>query len=260
MSKTKLVARGTIMRFLTAIPVYNEKKTVRVILEQVRSFSDSILVIDDGSTDGTSEELNKLDWVRTIRHEQNKGYGGALISAFNYACKSLEFDALLTMDCDGQHEPSRATSVIAALDNADIASGSRYLEHFSTDVSAPADRMQVNQIITSELNASLGLNLTDAFCGYKGYRIAALSKLNISETGWGMPLQVWVQAARLGLRIKELPVPRIYLDATRSFGTTLDNANERLEYYRRVIKKELINFPENHHSDRAPCKCMGNLI
>jgi dolichol-phosphate mannosyltransferase len=164
------------------------------------------------------------------------------------------------MDCDGQHEPSRATSVIAALDNADIASGSRYLEHFSTDVSAPADRMQVNQIITSELIASLGLNLTDAFCGYKGYRIAALSKLNISETGWGMPLQVWVQAARLGLRIKELPVPRIYLDATRSFGTTLDNANERLEYYRRVIKKELINFPENHHSDRAPCKCMGNLI
>ena len=247
----KLVARGNIMRFLTAIPVYNQKKTVRAILEQVRSFSDSILVIDDGSTDGTSEELNKLDWVRTIRHEQNKGYGGALISAFSYACKSLEFDALLTMDCDGQHEPSRATSLIAALDNADIASGSRYLEHFSTDVSAPADRMQVNQIITSELNASLG---------FKGYRIAALSKLNISETGWGMPLQVWVQAARLGLRIKELPVPRIYLDATRSFGTTLDNANERLEYYRRVIKKELINFPENHHTDTAPSIGMGKLI
>jgi dolichol-phosphate mannosyltransferase len=75
-----------------------------------------------------------------------------------------------------------------------------------------------------------------------------------------MPLQVWVQAARLGLRIKELPVPRIYLDATRSFGTTLDNANERLEYYRRVIMKELINFPENHHTDTEPSLGMGNLV
>ncbi len=247
------------MRFLTAIPVYNEKKTVRTILEQVRTFSEYVLVIDDGSTDGTSAELNKLGWLRTIRHERNMGYGGALMSAFSYACKSGEFDALLTMDCDGQHEPSRATSLIAALDNADIASGSRYLEHFATDVSAPADRMQVNQTITSELNSSLGLNLTDAFCGYKGYRIAALSRLKISETGWGMPLQVWVQAARLGLRIKELPVPRIYLDATRSFGTTLDNATERLEYYRRVIKQEMTAFSVPQHCDKAPCTGSGDL-
>lgn len=248
------------MRFLTAIPVYNEKKTVRAILEQARSFSKSILVIDDGSTDGTSDELSKLDWLRTIRHERNKGYGAALISAFRYACDSTEFDALLTMDCDGQHEPSRATSLIAALDDADIVSGSRYLEHFATDVSAPPDRMHVNQIITRELNTRLGLNLTDAFCGYKGYRIDKLACLKITEPGWGMPLQVWVQAARLGLRIKELPVPRIYLDANRSFGTTLDNADERLEYYRQVIRQELANTPECPQRGKAPCTCRGGSI
>src|SRR5262249_21330644 len=63
----------------------------------------------------------------------------------------------------------------------------------------------------------------------------ALARLHITETGWGMPLQLWVQAARLGLRIKEVGVPRVYLDPNRAFGGTLNDAAERLVYYRRVI-------------------------
>src|SRR4029079_6265120 len=95
----------------------------------------------------------------------------------------------------------------------------------------PKDRRQINQIITSELNEKLGLHLTDAFCGFKAYRRAALERLRITETGWGMPLQVWVQAAQLGLRIKEVGVPRLYLDPNRAFGGVLNDAEERLAYY-----------------------------
>src|SRR5581483_11504205 len=100
---------------------------------------------------------------------------------------------------------------------------------------APPDRMEINQIITAEINERFGMNLTDTFCGFKAYRVDALKKLRITEKSWGMPLQLWVQAHRLKLRIKEVGVPRIYLDPKRAFGGVLNDAGQRLTYYRRVI-------------------------
>ena len=117
------------------------------------------------------------------------------------------------------------------------------MDHFSTDVEAPNDRLEVNRIITREINGLLGFKLTDSFCGYKAYRISALSRLNITENGWGMPLQLWVQAARLGLKIVEVAVPRIYLDPSRSFGPVLNDPNQRLQYYREVISREILLSP-----------------
>ena len=231
------------IRFLTAIPVYNEETTLLETLKRVRDFSNDILVIDDGSTDATSALLNSHPQLKVIRHEKNRGYGGALITAFEYAIAHGDYEALLTMDCDGQHDPSRALSLIKGLVDADIVSGSRYLDHFSTDVEAPNDRLEVNRIITREINGLLGFKLTDSFCGYKAYRISALSRLNITENGWGMPLQLWVQAARLGLKIVEVAVPRIYLDPSRSFGPVLNDPNQRLQYYREVISREILLSP-----------------
>ncbi|HEY6564750.1 MAG TPA: glycosyltransferase family 2 protein, partial [Pirellulaceae bacterium] len=71
-------------------------------------------------------------------------------------------------------------------------------------------------------------------------------RLRLSENGYAMPLQLWVQAARLGLRIRELPVPRIYLDAKRSFGGALDDAETRLAYYRDVIDRSSRAFVPQH--------------
>ena len=131
--------------------------------------------------------------------------------------------------------------LLEALDsNTDIVSGSRYLRDFrQTSLPTPQDRKQINQIITSELNEAFGLNLTDAFCGFKAYRKSAIARLDITENGWGMPLQLFVQAARRGLAIKEVGVPRIYLDPNRSFGNGLDDSEKRLAYYRRVIEDAL---------------------
>ena len=80
------------------------------------------------------------------------------------------------------------------------------------------DRCRINRLITEELNRRLGLSLTDAFCGFKAYRVAALAKIELTEPGYAMPLELWVRAVQLGLRIVELPVPLIYLDEKRSFG------------------------------------------
>jgi dolichol-phosphate mannosyltransferase len=229
------------MRVLTAIPVYNEQSHVERVLDEVRRYAEEILVIDDGSTDGTAALLARQSDLHLITHPRNRGYGAALISAFGYASEH-DVDVLVTMDCDGQHEPSRIPVLLETIDNADIVSGSRYLRDFRQDDPAPQDRRRINHIITAELNARYGLNLSDAFCGFKAYRREALARLRITETGWGMPLQLWVQAAHAGLRIREVAVPRLYLDPNRAFGGVLDNADERLVYYRSVIASAEAEF------------------
>jgi dolichol-phosphate mannosyltransferase len=230
------------MRLLTAIPVYNEERHLEEVLREVRRHSPDILVVNDGSTDRTAELLARQEGLSIITHPKNRGYGAALISAFEFAV-SAGVEVLVTMDCDGQHEPARIPVLLEAIHDADIVSGSRYLRDFRQDSAAPADRQQINRLITEDLNGRFGLHLTDAFCGFKAYRGEALARLRITETGWGMPLQLWVQAARLGLRLKEVGVPRLYLDPNRAFGGVLNDAEERLAYYHRVIEAEAALAP-----------------
>ncbi len=220
------------------MPVFNEARHVANVLDEVRRYSPDTLVVDDGSTDGTSDVLQSRGDIRVIRHPRNRGYGSALQSAFQYAIAE-NYDVVVTIDCDGQHEPQRIPRFVSACRNVEIVSGSRYLSSFRDDAEAPLDRQRINRTITAELNERLGLNITDAFCGFKAYRVAALGRLTLTESGYAMPLELWVQAARLGLRIVELPVPRIYLDAKRSFGGSLDDATTRLAYYREVIDRSL---------------------
>lgn len=222
------------MRWLTAIPVYNEAKSVRAVLAEVREHASDILVIDDGSTDDTAKLLDAEPGLHRIRHPRNRGYGAALSSAFDFARRG-GYDVLVTMDCDGQHQPDRIPVLLEQIGDADIVSGSRYLRDFRTDTPAPTDRRFINATITRELNDRYDLGITDAFCGFKAYNRRALDALRVTETGWGMPLQVWVQAAKAGLRIREIGVPRLYLDPSRAFGGVLNDPTERLAYYRAVI-------------------------
>jgi dolichol-phosphate mannosyltransferase len=120
-----------------------------------------------------------------------------------------------------------------------MISGSRYMQEFGCDSDAPADRRRINARITACLNEKLGLRITDAFCGFKAYRVSALGDLELSNPGYAMPLQLWVQAASLGWRIREAAVPRIYLDEKRSFGGALDDADVRLAHYHSVLNDEL---------------------
>jgi glycosyltransferase involved in cell wall biosynthesis len=222
------------MRTLTAIPVYNEARHVRQVLGEVRRYASEILVVNDGSTDGTADLLAAERGILRVDHPRNSGYGAALISAIDFALRH-DYDVLVTMDCDGQHEPSRIPVLLEAIHDCDIVSGSRYLRDFRQDTPAPTDRRFINATVTAEINARYGLNLTDAFCGFKAYRRAALEKLRITEGGWGMPLQLWVQAARQGLRVKEIGVPRVYLDPNRAFGGVMNDPEQRLAYYRGVL-------------------------
>jgi dolichol-phosphate mannosyltransferase len=233
------------VRALTALPVYNEVNHVSPVLDEVLRYSKHVLVVDDGSSDGTGELLAQRGDVAVLTHPQNLGYGAALRSAFEAALKN-GFDVLVTIDCDGQHQPCMIPKFVEKSAEADIVSGSRYLKHFEGDSRPPEQRRRINQTITERVNRDLGLSLTDAFCGFKAYRVPCLAKFQLTETGYAMPLEFWVQAVALGLSIIELPVPLIYLDEARSFGGALDHAETRLKVYEEVL-------------DRAMAKVAGTL-
>lgn len=229
-------------RILTALPVYNEAPHVQSVLDEVLRHVDDVVVIDDGSTDGTSQRLNDFGGIHVVTHQVNRGYGAALRTAFQFALQH-DFDVLVTMDCDGQHQPQHILEAAELLYSDpqpfDMVSGSRYLRDFDSNTIAPEERRRINAQITACLNERLGLSITDAFCGFKAYRVSSLADLDITDDGYAMPLQLWVQAVDLGWRITEFAVPLLYLDATRSFGGSLDDASARLAHYREVLNTEL---------------------
>ncbi len=230
-------------RLLIALPVFNEESHIAGVLDEVRKYGEEILVVDDGSTDGTAKRLAAIPGLQVVTHAENMGYGAALRSAFEYA-QEHEYDVLVTIDCDGQHEPRLIPQLAAEVfpsegEPVDIVSGSRYLAKFSGDSIPPEERRRINMEITRLINCKLGLSLTDSFCGFKAYRVEMLRNFRITELGYAMPLQLWVQAVAAGMRIVEFPVPLVYLDEKRSFGGSLDDSRRRMAYYREVLEREM---------------------
>ncbi len=246
------------MRMLAAIPVYNEQRYLPGVLAAVRRQLADILVVDDGSTDATPLLLRREPDVHVITHPENRGYGQSLIDAFAFA-DARGFDWMITLDCDEQHEPVQIPEFIAAArrDDADVISGSRYLRSHPDDEDPPADRRRINHTISGLLEQMLGLRLTDSFCGFKAHRVAAMRRLLLDEPGYAFPLQFWVQCVRAGLRVRELPVRRIYRDKSREFGGTLDDPAARLQHYLAVLVRELQCEPALRSSQCAwpACRC-----
>ena len=228
------------MRTLIVMPLFNERPTVARVLGEVRRAAPraDMLVVDDGSTDGSSDILKRHTDISVISHENNQGYGQSLIDGFSYASEN-NYEAVVTIDCDEQHEPRQIPSFLDALRDADIVSGSRYLDPSSGGDPAPPDRRRLNEEITAKVRAITGYPITDAFCGFKAYRGDALRLMRLTEPSYGMPLQVWVQAAHYRLRIKELPTARIYKNPERRFWGGLDDAEVRRRYYEGVLEREV---------------------
>jgi glycosyltransferase involved in cell wall biosynthesis len=245
-----------IVRLLVAIPVFNERKYVEPVLRRVMRFHDEILIVDDGSTDGTGEYLAQRRDIQLIRHAGNRGYGQSLIDAFGYA-DACGYDWVITMDCDEQHEPERIPAFIREIrsDRWDLVSGSRYLQSSAADDLPPGDRRSINATITSIINDLYHLNLTDAFCGFKAHRISAMRRLHLDVPGYAFPMQLWPQVACHGLRITEIPVRLIYKDPTRHFGGALDDAGARLLHYLDVLAREHQRIIDAAKCEHEPCCC-----
>lgn len=228
-------------RTCVVMPVYNEEPTVSSVIDAVRErFGGEVIVVDDGSTDGTVGLVESRFDVTLVRHVENRGYGASLASGLA-AALAAGAESIITMDCDGQHEPRHISEFCEALEtsDADVVSGSRYLPGCGSAGRVPPDRRGVNTRVTAVINAVTGWGLTDAFCGFKAYRADALRRVAIDEPGYAMPLEFWARAWMAGLVVHELPVERIYMDHDRSFGQDLDDPERRMTYYLAVWERSL---------------------
>jgi len=231
------------MSFLVGVPVYNEQEHVNLVISEITCCVRDILVVDDGSTDRTPRVLRVMQdhvrGLRVLRHPGNLGYGKSLTDTFDYAVRN-NFEYLITLDCDEQHEPADILDFVLAVGRHDIVSGSRYHPDSRCEgAPPPEERRQIGREVVARVNEITGFGLTDAFCGFKAYHVESLKKLRLTEQGYGMPIQLWMQAWKAGLNVAERPVVLKYLDSQRTFGGELNDADTRRRYYRAIIEGEL---------------------
>ncbi|MBL9087686.1 MAG: glycosyltransferase family 2 protein [Planctomycetia bacterium] len=187
------------------VPVFNEKDTVREILRRVRAspVDKEIVVVDDGSTDGTRELLaaETGDDLRVILHEQNRGKGAALHTGFAAA----RGDVVIVQDADLEYDPAEFPALLAPIldGRADAVFGSRFL-------SGPHRVLYFrhrlgNGLLTFLSNLATNLNLTDMETCYKAVRRPLLQALPLVEKRFGFEPEVTAKLARTGARIYEVP-------------------------------------------------------
>ena len=145
---------------------------------------------------------------------QNKGYGYVIKQGFHMAQRE-EYDYVISFDIDGQHESQFLSQfvdfILQSHEQYEIISGSRYKDAKLFWQQPWKDRFLVNTVITGVLN-TFGFSFTDAFCGFKAYRVNALSKLKLTLDGYEMPIQLWMEAQKSNFHIIEKSVPVIYKD------------------------------------------------
>ncbi len=231
------------METLIIVPIFNEKEHIFEVICKIKQFKDEtcdILVIDDGSDDGSTEFIQNIPGILTRFHSRNQGYGKTLIEGFTIAIDN-GYRYALTIDCDQQHQPALIPKFIQTIQDkaVDIISGSRYIDGSAKEVEVPNQRKAINRKITRKINELTGYGLTDSFCGFKIYKVSSLRKLELKEESYGMPLELWIKAHKEGLKVEEIPVPLIYKEPDRSFGQDLDDPEKRYRYYLQVMEEAL---------------------
>jgi glycosyltransferase involved in cell wall biosynthesis len=189
------------------IPVYNERPTIGVLLERVFAspFPTEVVVVDDASTDGTGDELERLQAQHTfklLRHERNQGKGAAVRTAF--AAVTQEY--VIIQDADLEYDPHDYPTVLGPLfeGKADVVFGSRFLGgphrvlYYWHSVA--------NHMLTTLSNMLTNLNLSDMEVGYKAFRRDILDRLTIRSNRFNFEPEFTAKVARLRLRIFEVPV------------------------------------------------------
>ncbi len=227
------------LKTLVLVPVFNEERTVKGVLEQISEFTSAdILVINDGSTDDSSARISESDVTYVINHERNMGPGAALISGFKFAVEH-DYDVVVTLDADGQHDARYIPELVSAINEADMVVGSRYLSASQRKSQPPRDRVHAVQALNNLVRKYIGYKVTDCASGFRSYKVSSLRKLGVTEKGYGWPFQLWVQAYKAGFKVKEVPISLIYLDYKRDSHGEFRSMTEALDKAKQVMEKEM---------------------
>ncbi len=203
---------------LVAIPCYNEAGFVADVVAKSRRYADRVVVVDDGSTDGTAETARAAGAL-VVRHPTNLGPGAAARTCLQVG-RAAGTGILVTLDGDGQHNPEEIPVVISPLQRgeADLVIGSRFL---GKDNNVARYRKFGIDVITFLYNFGGRERITDAQSCFRAYGEKSLEELQIREAGFGFSVETLVQARRAGLRIREASISCLYHEQSHSANPVL---------------------------------------
>ena len=200
-------------RVLVIIPTYDELENLPLVLARVRAVVPAahVLVVDDGSPDGTGELADQLaaadEQVHVLHRSGKQGLGAAYLAAFAWGL-AHSYDVLVEMDADGSHQPEQLPRLLDALVSADLVLGSRWVAGGSV-VNWPLHRSVLSRGGNTYTRLALGLPLRDATGGYRAFRRTALESLDLADVasqGYCFQVDLVWRAVRRGLRVVEVPI------------------------------------------------------
>jgi glycosyltransferase involved in cell wall biosynthesis len=188
------------------IPVYNEEKQLDALLSEMQGLDFDILVIDDGSKDGTAD-VAKAHNVKLIRNEVNLGKGTALRKGFEYALER-GYDLIFTMDGDGQHRPEDLLKIYEHYlkSGADIIIGNRMWN----PVGMPLIRKITNKVMSKIISFLTKTYIPDSQCGLKLIRREVLRNVDISSRKFEIESEILIRAIRKGYKVESMPILSVY--------------------------------------------------
>ncbi len=203
------------------IPAYNESKTIKDVLEELKDKNLKIIVIDDGSSDETyeiAEDSIINSYNESIyRHVLNRGLGAALKTGIEAAI-AKEADIIVTFDADGQHDPEDIIKVCKPITEgkADFVIGTRDFSKM------PASKKFGNNVMNIITRVFYGIHVNDSQSGLRAFNIKAAQVLDIHSRGYGVSSEIIGEIKNHDLKIEEVPIKTIYTDYSMSKGTGLN--------------------------------------
>lgn len=206
-------------RSLIVIPTYNEIENLPRLLERIEALGLGlhILVVDDGSPDGTGkwvrEQLPHKPHLHLIERQGKMGLGTAYVAGFKFAIAN-GYDHVFEMDADFSHDPASLPDFLREIENHDLVLGSRYL-HGVTVVNWPMSRLLLSYFANRYARWVTGLPIKDATGGFKCFRVAALKQIDLDKikgSGYSFQIELNFKFWKKGFRIKEIPI--IFMDRT----------------------------------------------
>lgn len=208
---------------LIIIPTYNELENIRKMIPDILGRYDNvdILIVDDGSPDGTGVFVEQLthesDRIKLIKRPGKMGLGTAYIQGFKYALQN-EYDYIFEMDADYSHDPKEIRNFLDAIKNYDLVLGSRYKTGVNV-INWPMQRLMLSYFANSYTRFVTGLPVRDATGGFKCFRRKVLESIDldsIKSNGYAFQIEMTFKAYKKGFKIIEIPI--IFID--RFHGTS----------------------------------------
>lgn len=206
------------MNACVVIPTYNESKAITGIVTQVSGMGFCVLVVDDGSTDNTAA-IARGCGAEVLRNEKNCGKGASLIKGFNYSLQN-NFDAVITMDGDGQHRPSDIAYFmrLAKYSSCGIFIGNR----MSKTKSMPPLRFLTNKFMSWLISEIINQRIPDTQCGFRLLKREALEKIKLKTKKYETESEILIKAGRLGIKIESVPIEAIYSGEKSQINPVVD--------------------------------------